>query len=103
VPFTRGFDPLLLGEHFDKHKHEFGVTTEEEYEERADAFLGGPFDATTMMECTDSKGDYIRYNRVTSEFAVVTRANIIRTYFKLRLRRHKRMSDLMAFRARCNE
>jgi hypothetical protein len=36
VPFA---NPYLLQSHFDRHGHEFGATSEQEYEQMADAFM----------------------------------------------------------------
>src|SRR5215212_8151404 len=93
-PFTRGFiDALVLQDHYTKHAMLLGITTIQDYGERADSFLGGPRDSTTH-ECVRPPGrfagDIVRYNSATGEFGVVSRNRIIRTYYRLDLSRHRR-------------
>lgn len=84
MPFTRGFETSAeLTDHFVKHRAEFGVSTKEDYEALADAFCGGPRDASTQ-ECSRRRDRAIlRYNPVTNEFGVLHTNNYIGTYFKL--------------------
>ena len=101
MPFTSGFDPLQLGDHFTKHRSDFGVSTEEEYQTLADTFLGGPRNADTE-ECIRARnGDILRYNRVTHEFGILTARGYIRTYYKLNPRVHKMASNLAYFLMEC--
>jgi pyocin large subunit-like protein len=75
------FDPLELADHYAKHRADFVVFTEKEYEAMADRFMAGPL-APHLMECTRRNLDIIRYDTITTEYAVCTSAGIIRTYFK---------------------
>jgi hypothetical protein len=65
-----------------------GAATLEEYEELADSFLATPIDQHTHC-ATDRRGDTLRYNASTGEFAILTAANVIRSYYHLRPRRGK--------------
>lgn len=80
--YTKGFATAhLLEGHFNQHRSDFGATSEEEYEEMADKFVGGPRDMDTQ-ECTNSKRDVIRYNDCTREYGVKASDGFIRTYYK---------------------
>jgi hypothetical protein len=48
LPFPNA---LELSLHFAKHGHKFGLATEQEYEQMADAFMFGTMNANTQ-ECT---------------------------------------------------
>lgn len=80
MPYTRGFAPGKLGIHFYKHGTAVGAATRADYEQKADQFIGGPL-TLGRLECQRSMGDRVRYNVLTDEFAVVTRAGFIRTYY----------------------
>jgi pyocin large subunit-like protein len=84
VPYTRGFKDFAdLMDHYQSHVSEFGVKAmgPTEYQELADAFLGGPTSAG-VHEHTRSKGDRLRFNPVTNEFGVLSASGFIRTYYK---------------------
>lgn len=100
MPFTSGFDPAELPDHFTKHGAEFGAATAQIYEQMADIFFGGPTPATTH-ECVRSRGDVVRYDTGTDEFGVVDRNGIIRTYFKPDPRRHHKPTNYDYFLAEC--
>lgn len=85
MPQTNGFqNSVALTDHFVKHRDDFGVTTEAQYEQLADVFCGGPMDANTTQHIRSSDGAILRYNSVTNEFGVVGTDGCIRTYFKPR-------------------
>ncbi len=75
------FDPLELADHFRKHRADFTVPTDRDYEALAERFLANPA-APYLMECIRRSGDVVRYNTVTTEYAVRSSTGIIRTYFK---------------------
>jgi len=75
------FDPLELADHFKKHRADFTVLTDRDYEAMADHFFASP-PAPHVMECIRTRGDVIRYDTITTEYAVRSSAGIIRTYFK---------------------
>lgn len=108
---TNGFaDAYLLAEHFDTHvtiQREFPVTNEQDYLELADAFLGGPLGPDTLecvRRCRDgSRGDTIRYNRVTHEYGVLSVDNYIRTYFIPNPAVHRCGTNLSYFQRECRK
>jgi pyocin large subunit-like protein len=100
MPYTKGFDPAFLEEHFDNHKEDFGVATAEEYEIRADLFLGGPR-ASTALECVRSNGDMIRYVIFTDEFGVMSKAGVILSYYIPDPRWHGCPTKLDYFEQQC--
>lgn len=68
-----------LMEHFEKHGHEFGYTTAEEYLEGANRVIASE-DVLHKIEAED--GDDVYYLEATNEFVVVSTDGYIRTYFK---------------------
>jgi hypothetical protein len=77
------FDPLELADHFRKHRADFNVSSDKQYEVLADRFLASPI-KSTQMECVRQNGDRIRYDMNTRELGVISTAGVIRTYFKPR-------------------
>jgi hypothetical protein len=59
----------------------FGVATDMEYERLAAQFLLAAGHAD-LLQCIRKHGDIVRYNRVTTEFGVLSAQGVIRTYFK---------------------
>ena len=102
MPFTRGFDPVLLPDHFARHGAGVNTTSEAEYVAAADVFLGGPRDPQTTLECIRANRDVIRYNQVTQEFGLLSSRRIIRTYFKPSPRRHRYPTNLAYYFAECH-
>ena len=83
VPFTLGFrSPRKRARHFADHAIDFGVTTEADYEQMADIFLGEALQPHTYERIRTNNGDIVRYNSVTEEYGVLSSDNYIRTYFK---------------------
>jgi hypothetical protein len=83
-PYTRGFESIPeLRRHFTEHGDDFRASNTEEYEEWADAFLGGA-KPSGVHECRRSCGYMIRYDPQTEAFGVLDSGGIIRTYFKPR-------------------
>jgi len=78
--FTNGFDPAALSDHFLRHGLLVRAINEGDYELRADDFVGNPR-RSTSHECTRANGDFVRFDPFTNEYAVVSVAGIIRTYF----------------------
>jgi hypothetical protein len=79
---THGFaDNIRRLTHFGDHAADFGAATDLEYEQMADAFLGGP-PPSGAYECTRIQGDLVRYNPVTNELGVISITKVIHTYFK---------------------
>jgi len=106
VPFTRGFPSRsYLIDKFDKHVavgQEFDVATEDEYERRADTFLGGELNPQTTREGRRrSDGAKLRYNEHTEEFGILSVENVIVTYFKPDPAIHGKANNLQYFYAEC--
>jgi pyocin large subunit-like protein len=80
LPHTKGFAPGKLGIYFHKHGAAVGAATRADYEQEADEFIAGALKHGTLA-CQRSTGDRVRYNVLTDEFAVVTPAGFIRTYY----------------------
>lgn len=110
MPYTLGFaDAQELAEHFEKHitiRGEIVVTTAAEYEQLADTFLGIPVNAHTH-EChrqmrDGSRGDTIRYNRMTQEYGILSKDNVIRSYYIVDPRVHRKGSNYDYWRWDCS-
>lgn len=79
---TRGFESLAqLRLHFQEHGGDFGASDADEYEQMADAFLGGST-APTVHECVRRCGVKIRYDPADESFGILDSNKVIRTYFK---------------------
>jgi hypothetical protein len=98
VPTYR-FDHWWLADHFQKHGAEVGAATEEEYEELASQFWESPLGPQDLA-CVDSQQNSLRYNAGTSQFVVVSAANVIRTYHLLKASRTK--TALQRFHEKCS-
>lgn len=105
------FDPQELSDHFNKHGREFSASTDKDYEAMADQFSTMPRHVK-MLECKRIQGDLVRYDTLTDEFVVVSRAGFIRTYFKAvpcsslpprapRLNCHNEIDNQTYFRKEC--
>ena len=102
VQFTNGFiSPYHLEDHFDAHRSDFDAASEEEYEEMADRFLGGPIRKTTLECIRERNGDVIRYDIMTREFGILSRERNIKTYFKPRSAVHGERTNLAYFYREC--
>ncbi|MBO5896351.1 MAG: zinc-ribbon domain containing protein [Clostridia bacterium] len=72
-------DNEALVEHFQKHGHEFGYKTKEDYLQGANNVIKNP-SALHKLEAED--GDDCYYLQATNEFVVVSPDGVIRTYFR---------------------
>lgn len=108
MPYTLGFvDDVEWVEHFLNHGADFGAATKDDYLRMADEFLGGPLGADTL-ECfrqrhDGTQGDRIRFNRDTEAFGVLSRDNVIRTYYVPDPLEHKEPDNMTYFRKECNK
>jgi pyocin large subunit-like protein len=80
---TGFWDAFEREEHFLKHRALFDARTAEEYEARAVSFLRGPVAPPVLLDCFDSSGDYLRFNTITHEFAVMAPDGTVISYYKL--------------------
>ena len=79
---TNGFESISqLNYHFQEHGGDFGASNANDYEQMADAFLGGT-KPETVHECIRSCGMKLRYDSSDEAFGIIDKGNIIRTYFK---------------------
>jgi len=83
-PFSKGFaTEALLVDHFLRHGPALGITTKEEYLQRADEFCAG-IKTNEIAECVRPReGDRIGYCSATEEWGVLRVDNVIRTYYRL--------------------
>lgn len=104
MPYTLGFrNSMTLGMHYYKHRHEFNPppANQQEYEEWADRFLGGPLDATTS-ECERlSDHAIIRYSGITEEFGILESTRFIKTYFIAKIANHKFANNREYYEEEC--
>ena len=77
------FDSLELRRHYAKHAVDFGASTPLDYERLADQFMTKP-KTVDVQECIRTRGDLVRHDVVTTEYAVKSSGGLIRTYFKPR-------------------
>ena len=116
MPVAIGFaSDLELDGHFTKHKAEFGVVTKADYLAKALAFLNADRSKdTALYECVRRNGYILRLHIGTNEFAIMTPAGIILTYYKPVPRHeaslgtplgrmHRFRNNLAYFKDCCNE
>jgi hypothetical protein len=105
---TRGFrTQWQLEDHFYDHCADFNVCGNntqadmQRYEALADAFLGGPREATTR-ECIRRRDNALaRYNSATEEYGVLSPDGYILTYYKPDPRLHRCADNLAYFQIDC--
>ncbi|MCR5800458.1 MAG: hypothetical protein K6G69_10320 [Lachnospiraceae bacterium] len=79
--WARAFNKYTLQDHYDRHGAQVGASSKESYEAHAVKFAN----TVNRKDCVsfiDGKGSTYKYNRVTNEFAVITKKGIVITYFK---------------------
>lgn len=67
-----------LNSHFQKHGHEFGYTTAEQYLQGAIRVIENP----SSLQKMEDDGDYVYYLQSTNEIVFVSPGGVIRSYFK---------------------
>ena len=83
VPLATGFAGLTaLLTHFQEHGAAVNATDAQDYQNKAIIFLQTPLTTPPILECVRSNGDTVRFNQLTSEFAVVRSTGVIKTYYK---------------------
>jgi pyocin large subunit-like protein len=75
------FAPGQLQAHYRKHGSEFGNISQDRYLANARALLNAA-PSEDILEKIRPNGDILHYKISTAEFAVMTKAGRIRTYFK---------------------
>lgn len=71
----------VFQKHYDKHQHEFGEISMQEYLELANTLADAPV-SDDVVQLVRSDGSISKYCFSTNEFVVVTADGKIRTYFK---------------------
>src|SRR6266436_3130863 len=118
VPYTNGFRPLELLQHYADHGSEFGANGPIEYERMADDFWANP-KQLHVQECRRGRGDLVRFDPMTNGYSVIDHANVIRTFFKpvpcasvalpqratmkMAGQCHSEATNLIYFRVRCKQ
>jgi hypothetical protein len=100
---TLGFDTAAQrSNHWAKHHKDFEPPpiSEADYEQAADDFLTCP-KRPMMLECIRSDGRFCRYDRASSEFAVLAADRRIVTYFKPKPGIHGHRTNEAYFHANC--
>ena len=100
MAYTKGFDPVFLADHFQRHGQDFGAGTAQIYEAMADTFLGESLGSTTQ-ECIRTTGDILRYDSVSDEFGILAANGVIRTYYKPSPAFHLQPTNLVYFQKEC--
>ena len=79
---TRGFRSVVeRADHFKAHGARLRIATEDEYEEHADIFLGGPRQATTREFRRSWNSDIVRYDEFADVFGVLGADRFIKTLY----------------------
>src|SRR5271165_1016470 len=80
---TKGFlNYRQRARHFSEHGVDFGASNANDYEQIADAFLGGAAPLGSVHECTRKMGDKVRYDPTTQAYGVLDSRGVIRTFYK---------------------
>jgi pyocin large subunit-like protein len=82
--------------HFQKHGHEFGLNTYQDYENQADRFFAKPIGGNVMQK-QRGNGDWVGYDSSANEFGILSPHGFIRTYFKPDPNVHKLATNLAYF------
>lgn len=69
----------LYDSHYEKHGHEFGNITKEEYLQKANDLINS--DSPDILTKYEDDGDFMYFNKKTDEFLVLAPDGYIRTYF----------------------
>jgi hypothetical protein len=72
MPFANAYERAI---HFAKHGHEFGATTELDYEHMAETFLNRPMTITTRECLRSSRTRRLRVNIANDHFGVAVAAS----------------------------
>jgi pyocin large subunit-like protein len=100
VPFKQRHQ---LDRHFVRHGEEFNVTTAEEYERLADAFLLGPL-RQGAMECIRPRdGASLRFDPNTAEYGVLSEDGYVWTYMIWKPLPSSNQTALQYFQSDCKK
>ncbi len=79
--WAKDFNKNTLLDHFSRHGLQVNAPTKESYAAKAVKFAN-TIDRKNCESFVDIKGSTYKYNRVTNEFAIITKSGIVITYFK---------------------
>lgn len=80
-PWAKDFDRSTLDWHNDEHMKSLGFSSKEEYRAHAVSFANR-VDRTNNISYVRPNGDTVKFNKKTGEFAVISKAGFVKTYFK---------------------
>ena len=79
--WAKAFNKNTLQDHFDRHGSQVGTPSKESYAAHAVKFAN----TVNRKDCVsfiDKRGSTYKYNKVTNEFAIITKKGIVVTYYK---------------------
>ena len=79
--WAKDFNKNTLAKHFRDHGKQMGADTKESYASHAVKFAN-TVDRENCVSFIDSKGSTYKYNKVTNEFAIITKKGYVVTYYK---------------------
>jgi pyocin large subunit-like protein len=81
-PWAKDFNKKSLDTHFDDHAKSMGFDSKESYKQHAIKFAN-TVDRKNCESFVDGRtGATYKYNRVTNEFAIITKDGYVTTYYK---------------------
>lgn len=100
MPFANAQERAL---HFQKHGREFRAADEIQYEQMADAFMGGPMTLTTRQCIRPDQIDRLRFNIANDHFgAAIVQSTTLKTFYIVPfVRIHRRGGKVQFFAYEC--
>ena len=80
--WAKDFNKNSLGEHFDRHGKEFGLSSAESYKQHALKFAN-TVDKKNCRAYVDINGTTYKFNNKTGELAIVSKNGIVISYYKV--------------------
>lgn len=80
-PWAKDFNKHTLKTHFEEHGKSMGLSSEESYAAHAVKFANA-IDRKNCVSFIDKEGSTYKFNKVTLEFAIITKDGYVVTYFK---------------------
>ena len=79
--WAKDFNKKTLDKHYSDHGKEVGAPSKESYAAKAVKFAN-TVDRKNCVSFVDKKGSTYKYNKVTEEFAIISKDGYVITYFK---------------------
>lgn len=79
--WAKAFNKSTLTDHFNRHGSQVGCNTKESYQAHAVKFAN-TVDRKNNVSFIDTKGSTHKFNKISGEYAVITKNGIVVTYFK---------------------